>query len=60
MTSRRGPGQPTDHEARPTRGPVRAANSNPYVGVHYEGMSAIFTNDWGNRLVLDLMSLALR
>jgi hypothetical protein len=35
-------------------------HSNPYVGVHYEGMSAIFTNDWGNRLVLDLMSPALR
>ncbi|WP_086830059.1 hypothetical protein [Allokutzneria sp. NRRL B-24872] len=35
-------------------------HSNPFVGVCYDGMSAVFTNDWGNRLELDLMSPALR
>ncbi|MFI6369260.1 hypothetical protein ACIBG0_42000 [Nocardia sp. NPDC050630] len=34
--------------------------SNPFIRVHYKGMSAVFTNDWGNRLMLDLMSPALR
>ncbi|WP_241518553.1 hypothetical protein [Streptomyces sp. CB03238] len=34
-------------------------HSNPFVGVHYEGTSTVFTNDWGNRLVLDLTSSAL-
>lgn len=33
--------------------------SNPFVRVHYEGATAIFTNDWGNRLTLDLGSLDL-
>jgi hypothetical protein len=33
-------------------------HSNPFVRVHYEGMSAVFTNDWGNRLMLDLVSPA--
>jgi hypothetical protein len=33
--------------------------SNPFVEVRYEGMSAAFTNDWGNRLVLDLGGAAL-
>ncbi|MEU1343060.1 hypothetical protein [Streptomyces sp. NPDC005827] len=28
--------------------------SNPFVGVRYDGTSAVFTNDWGNRMVLDL------
>ncbi|MEU9883926.1 hypothetical protein [Sphaerisporangium sp. NPDC051011] len=35
-------------------------HSNPFIRVHYEGMSAVFTNDWGNRLMLDLVSPALR
>lgn len=34
-------------------------HSNPFVKVHYEGMSAAFTNDWGNRLMLDLGSAVL-
>jgi hypothetical protein len=34
-------------------------HSNPFTGVHYEGMSAVFTNDWGNRLILDLMNPAV-
>ncbi|MFJ3307530.1 hypothetical protein ACIPSA_31450 [Streptomyces sp. NPDC086549] len=34
-------------------------HSNPFVGVHDEGASTGFTNDWGNRLVLDLTSSAL-
>ncbi|MFH8590267.1 hypothetical protein [Streptomyces rimosus] len=33
--------------------------SNPFVGVRYEGMHAVFTNDWGNRLTLDLATPAL-
>ncbi|MEU3347181.1 hypothetical protein ABZ723_19770 [Streptomyces sp. NPDC006700] len=33
--------------------------SNPFVGVHYEGTGAVFTNDWGKRLKLDLTSPAL-
>ncbi|MER5972467.1 hypothetical protein ABT112_22470 [Streptomyces sp. NPDC002055] len=33
--------------------------SNPFVRVHYEGTSAVFTNDWGNQLQLDLVSPAL-
>lgn len=33
--------------------------SNPFVRVRYEGMRAVLTNDWGNRLVLDLASPAL-
>lgn len=32
--------------------------SNPFVGVRYEGMQAVFTNDWGNQLMLDLTSPA--
>ncbi|MFB7668964.1 hypothetical protein ACFC1R_34465 [Kitasatospora sp. NPDC056138] len=28
--------------------------SNPFVGVHYEGLTAVFTNDWRNLLTLDL------
>ncbi|WP_329625404.1 hypothetical protein OG357_37795 [Streptomyces sp. NBC_01255] len=28
--------------------------SNPFVGVRYEGATAVFTNDWGNELRLDL------
>lgn len=32
-------------------------HSNPFVGVHYEGGAAVFTNDWGNRLTLDLATL---
>lgn len=31
-------------------------SSNPFVGVRYEGMKAVFTNDWGNQLMLDLTS----
>ncbi|WRZ89058.1 hypothetical protein OHB54_08225 [Streptomyces sp. NBC_01007] len=34
-------------------------HSNPFVEVCYEGTSAVFTNDWGNRLTLDLGSPAL-
>lgn len=34
--------------------------SNPFIAVRYEGMNAVFTNDWGNQLVLDLMSPAFR
>jgi hypothetical protein len=34
-------------------------HSNPFVGVRYQGMSAVFTNDWGNRLVLGLTNPAL-
>ncbi|MEV6750933.1 hypothetical protein [Streptomyces sp. NPDC051214] len=29
-------------------------HSNPFVGVRHEGMTAVFTNDWGNLLALDL------
>ncbi|MER5256018.1 hypothetical protein [Streptomyces sp. NPDC002855] len=28
--------------------------ANPFVGVRHEGGTAVFTNDWGNRLALDL------
>ncbi|MET9662314.1 hypothetical protein [Streptomyces sp. NPDC006510] len=28
--------------------------SNPFVGMHHEGATAVFTNDWKNRLTLDL------
>lgn len=28
--------------------------SNPFMGVRYEGTTAVFSNDWGNRLALDL------
>ncbi|GAA3090087.1 hypothetical protein ACFQ0X_04520 [Streptomyces rectiviolaceus] len=28
--------------------------SNPFVGVRLEGARAVFTNDWGNQLALDL------
>ncbi|MFD4560177.1 hypothetical protein ACFWP5_38670 [Streptomyces sp. NPDC058469] len=34
-------------------------HSNPFLSVRYEGTSAVFTNDWGNRLMLDLTSPAL-
>jgi len=34
-------------------------HSNPFVTVDYEGSSAVFTNDWGNHLLLDLASPAL-
>jgi hypothetical protein len=34
-------------------------NSNPFIGVRYEGTRAVFTNDWRNRLVLDLASPVL-
>ncbi|MRH87544.1 hypothetical protein GFY24_08755 [Nocardia sp. SYP-A9097] len=34
--------------------------SNPFTGVRYQGMTAVFTNDWRNRLTLDLTSPALR
>ncbi|MFD8716844.1 hypothetical protein ACFV2H_02125 [Streptomyces sp. NPDC059629] len=34
-------------------------HSNPFLSVRYEGMRAVFTNDWGNRLMLDLTSPAL-
>ncbi|MFI1651048.1 hypothetical protein ACH4XT_29470 [Streptomyces avidinii] len=33
--------------------------SNPFVRVRYEGTRAVLTNDWGNRLQLDLESPAL-
>ncbi|MGW6393851.1 hypothetical protein ACWFR1_25880 [Streptomyces sp. NPDC055103] len=33
--------------------------SNPFVGVRYEGATAVFTNDWGNELRLDLTDPAL-
>lgn len=33
--------------------------SNPFVGVRHDGATAVFTNDWGNRLVLDLAGPAL-
>ena len=29
-------------------------NSNPFLGVDYEGLTAVLTNDWRNRLTLDL------
>ncbi|MDF6018606.1 hypothetical protein [Streptomyces sp. JH34] len=29
-------------------------SSNPFVGVRHEGTRAVFTNDWGNLLHLDL------
>ncbi|GAA4021315.1 hypothetical protein GCM10022247_51870 [Allokutzneria multivorans] len=35
-------------------------HSNPFVGVHFDGVRAVFTNDWGNRLTLDLESPAFR
>jgi hypothetical protein len=34
-------------------------NSNPFLAVRYEGTTAVFTNDWRNRLTLDLTSPAL-
>ncbi|WP_371525656.1 hypothetical protein OG302_05345 [Streptomyces sp. NBC_01283] len=34
-------------------------HSNPFVGVRHEGATAVFTNDWGNRLALDLTRPAL-
>ena len=34
-------------------------HSNPFVGVRYEGTRAVFTNDWGNLLTLDLTTPAL-
>ncbi|MFG3292179.1 hypothetical protein ACGF3G_25630 [Streptomyces sp. NPDC048179] len=34
-------------------------HSNPFAGVRYDGTSAVFTNDWGNRMVLDLTSPVL-
>ncbi|MFE9424967.1 hypothetical protein ACFYNO_18555 [Kitasatospora sp. NPDC006697] len=34
--------------------------SNPFVGVRHEGDLAVFLNDWGNRLVLDLADPVLR
>lgn len=33
--------------------------SNPFVGMHHEGATAVFTNDWKNRLTLDLTAPAL-
>ena len=33
--------------------------SNPFLSVRYEGVSAVFTNDWRNRLTLDLTSPVL-
>lgn len=33
--------------------------SNPFVGVRYEGTRAVFTNDWGNLLRVDLTDPAL-
>ncbi|MGW6058304.1 hypothetical protein [Streptomyces sp. NPDC055189] len=33
--------------------------SNPFRAVRYEGTSAVFVNDWGNELCLDLMRPAL-
>lgn len=33
--------------------------SNPFVGVHHEGATAVFTNDWRNCLTLDLTVPAL-
>lgn len=33
-------------------------HSNPFIAVRYEGMKAVFTNDWGNQLTLDLTSAA--
>ncbi|MFD8949233.1 hypothetical protein ACFV0B_10310 [Streptomyces xanthophaeus] len=34
-------------------------HSNPFVRVRFEGTNAVLTNDWGNRLTLDLASPAL-
>ncbi|MEE1739568.1 hypothetical protein PUR49_24095 [Streptomyces sp. BE147] len=34
-------------------------SSNPFLGVRYEGSAAVFTNDWGNLLTLDLTAPAL-
>jgi len=34
-------------------------SSNPFLGVRYEGPVAVFTNDWRNRLTLDLTNPAL-
>ncbi|MEU1348094.1 hypothetical protein ACFYPA_26440 [Streptomyces sp. NPDC005775] len=31
--------------------------SNPFITVHYEGTTAVCTNDWRNRLTLDLALL---
>lgn len=31
--------------------------SNPFVGVRHEGGATVLTNDWGNRLTLDLAAL---
>ncbi|MEU2236998.1 hypothetical protein [Streptomyces vietnamensis] len=47
------------HADRSLRWVAVMFHSNPFVGVRYEGMSAVFTNDWGNRLTLDLTSPAL-
>ncbi|MGW2664271.1 hypothetical protein ACWCW7_25185 [Nocardia tengchongensis] len=35
-------------------------DSNPFIGVRYEGTNAVFTNDWRNQLTLDLTSPAFR
>ncbi|MEU9341619.1 hypothetical protein AB0D74_10395 [Streptomyces sp. NPDC048278] len=34
-------------------------HSNPFVGVHYEGPHTVVTNDWGNRMTLDLTGSVL-
>ncbi|AJF66041.1 hypothetical protein [Streptomyces vietnamensis] len=47
------------HADRSLRWVAVMFHSNPFVGVRYEGRSAVFTNDWGNRLALDLTSPAL-
>ncbi|WP_433673174.1 hypothetical protein ACQP06_17470 [Nocardia sp. CA-136227] len=35
-------------------------DANPFIGVHYEGMTAVLTNNWRNHLRLDLTHPALR
>ncbi|MFD6280365.1 hypothetical protein ACFWFI_33110 [Streptomyces sp. NPDC060209] len=34
-------------------------SSNPFVGVRYEGTRAVFANDWGNLLQVDMTDPAL-
>lgn len=46
------------HADRSLRWVAVMFRSNPFLSVRYEGMSAVFTNDWGNRLMLDLTSPA--
>ncbi|MFJ4848673.1 MULTISPECIES: hypothetical protein [unclassified Streptomyces] len=47
------------HADRSLRWVAVMFHSNPFLSMRYEGTSAVFTNDWGNRLMLDLTRPAL-